>query len=169
MTPAGLLEMQLDEGCKLRAYPDPNSPLARVLRVPLAKRPKGWAALSGAPWTIGCGATGLGITPTTIWTQQQADADLAARVSLLEMQLTRTFKWFLYLTPVRRDVLVNIAYNVGFAALTTWTNTLSHIAAGAYDAAADDLLHEGKWNRDVGQRAVRLAAAMRTSTWPDPG
>ncbi len=166
MTPKGLGRLKLDEACRLASYADPNSPLARAMRLPASQRPQGWAALSGAPWTCGYGCTGEGIGPTTVWDQARADHELLTRVAKIEAQLARDLPWFAKLDPVRRDVLTNIAFNVGVTAEESWKTTLYHVAAGSWDAAAYDLAHEGKWNRDVGARADRLAAAMRTGVWP---
>jgi lysozyme len=146
MTPAGLARLKLDEGCKLVAYPDPDS--------------------GGDPWTIGYGQTGAGIGPGVRWSQAQAEAALAGMVAQVEQALWRDLAWGAPLDPVRQDVLVNIAYNVGVEGLEHWPNTLAHVEYGEYDLAANDLLTEGKWNRDVGDRAVRLSAAMKSGEWP---
>ena len=56
---SGISLIRSSEGCKLEAYPDPASPLAREKAKPEAGRTKGWQQLSGAPWTIGYGSTGI--------------------------------------------------------------------------------------------------------------
>ena len=67
--PEGIALIQRFEGCERRipgglveAYPDPGSSRSRT------------GSGSGAPWTIGWGATGPGIGPGTVWTQAQFDA-----------------------------------------------------------------------------------------------
>jgi lysozyme len=145
VTPAGLVRLKIDEGCELVAYPDPKS--------------------GGDPWTIGYGCTGPGVGPGTQWTLTQADAELRKRVYELETRLDHDEPWFAHLAPVRQDVLVNIAYNVGLYKLEHWPTTLGHFARGDWAAAAHDLRTEGQWNRDVGQRAERLARATETGTW----
>ena len=146
MTPEGLTRLKRDEGFRARAYPDPKS--------------------GGDPWTIGYGCTGPGIARGVVWTEAEADAAIRARVAALEASLAHDLPWFAALPPVRADVLVNIAYNVGLKALEHWPATLSHFAAGDWPAAAHDLRHEGQWNRDVGARAERLAVAIETGRWP---
>ncbi len=110
MTPAGLERLKLDEGCDLHAYPDP---------------------LSGAePFTIGYGCTGDEIVSGLVWMQAQADAELSLRVMQTQTALeSRLAPWFVSLTPVRQDVLTNIAFNIGIEGLLQWPQTLAAVSA----------------------------------------
>ena len=145
MTPLGLLHLKLDEGCKLKAYPDP---------------------LSGKePYTIGYGATGPGINKGTIWTQSQADGDILLRVHQIETQLSHQLSWFDKLDSVRQDALINIAYNIGVHGLIKWTITLSAIGRGDYHDAADDIRNNKVWKSEVGERTHRCADALQTGSW----
>jgi lysozyme len=90
-------------------------------------------------WTIGYGATGPGIGPGLTWTQQQADADLARRVGLLDAQLEHLLRR----APRdhQRAALLSLMYNIGAAALSG-SSALRDFNAGNDQAAADDFL---KW------------------------
>jgi lysozyme len=146
MTPAGLERLKQDEGCRLQAYPDPLS--------------------GGKPYTIGYGCTGAGIGPGVVWTQTQADTELTGRVGSTEAALKSVLpSWFASLDPVRRDVLVNIAFNIGVTGLTHWPVTLADVGKGSYAAAADEIAGNTVWKKQVGARADRCAAAMRTGNW----
>jgi lysozyme len=146
MTPAGLERLKLDEGCELHAYPDPLT--------------------GGDPYTIGYGCTGEGIGPGVVWTQTQADAELLVRVEQTEADLAGALpSWFASLDPVRRDVLTNIAYNIGVKGLAHWPVTLSAVGAKKYAAAADDIASNVLWKSQVGARVERCASAMRTDSW----
>ena len=134
-------DLKSDEGCKLHAYPDPLS--------------------GGEPWTIGYGATGPTITKNTVWTQAMADNDLSVRVGKLTIQLQNTLSWFRDLADLRQDVLVNMAYNLGVDGLLAFHHTLTFVANGQYDAAADGML-QSKWATQVPNRAHRLSNQMRT-------
>lgn len=134
-------DLKTDEGCRLKAYPDPLS--------------------GGDPYTVGYGATGPTITRLTVWSQAMADADLARRVNVLNAQLMKTLPWYASLSPLRQDVLVNMSYNIGFEGLLGFHNTLTFIEQGAYDAAANGML-KSKWATQVPNRALRLAQQMRT-------
>jgi lysozyme len=145
VTPDGLERLKIDEGLRLQAYPDPRS--------------------GGDPWTIGYGCTGPGIHEGVTWTKEQADAEIVLRVERLENQF-QALAWWSHVDPVRRDVLVNIAYNVGFEGLMHWPKTLGHFAAGEYEQASHDLLFEGAWDKEVGGRALRLSQVTASGFWP---
>jgi lysozyme len=92
---------QSEEGCRLDAYPDPVS--------------------GSDPWTIGYGATGPQITKGTIWTQEQADDDLAGRLGEIGSEIGRQAK--VSLTDNQKAALADFAYNLGNSALfdsTLW-------------------------------------------------
>lgn len=71
------------------------------------------------------------------------------------------FPWWATLDDVRQRVIVNLCFNMGLTTLQTFTTFLRFMTAKAFGAAADDLLGT-KWASEVGQRAVRIAAAIRT-------
>lgn len=68
------------------------------------------------------------------------------------------------LSEVRRAVLVNMCFNLGYAGLTKFTHTLQAIAMGDWDGAARAMLNS-QWAKEVGARAMRLATQMRTDEW----
>jgi lysozyme len=87
---AGLALLREFEGCRLEAYQD-----------------------QGGIWTIGYGHTGPEVCEGLIWTQDQADAQLAADASLRATAVAR-------MVPLLPDnqfaALVCLAYNIGLAA-----------------------------------------------------
>ena len=134
-------QVKSDEGCKLTAYPDP---------------------LSGAdPWTIGYGATGSGIGPGTVWTQDQADADVARRLDALCDGLDSRLPWWRSLDAVRAAVLVNMSYNMGVAGLMGFPTMLGCCERGDWVGSSAAML-DSKWARQVPNRAQRLAKQMET-------
>lgn len=145
MTSSGLDRLKLDEGLRLKAYPDPIT--------------------KAAPWTIGYGQTGPGITGQTVWTQAQADSAVLIRVNWISLQLTNYFSYFKNLSSVRQDVLINIAYNIGVAGLIRWTITLAAIGRGDFISAANDIRTNTVWKREVGERVDRCADALEKDTW----
>ena len=170
MTPEGLVRLKLDEACELQAYPDADSPLGQActrqgLRLRSYRQVANWAVLSGDPWTIGYGHTGPEVHEGLVWTQAQADAQLLLDVAKAEQGIGHRLPWFAQLAPVRQDVLTNIAFNVGVGGLMKWPVTLGHFEAGKFACAANDLLTEGPWDAQVGDRAKRLSRAVLTCTW----
>lgn len=142
MTPEGRARLALDEGERSTAYQDGNG-----------------------VWTIGIGQTGAGIGPGVTWTQTQIDAAFTASIASTESRLRVALPWFVLLDPVRQDVLVNIAFNVGGHGLLSWPVTLGFFKEHEWPQASNALLTEGKWDKDVGQRAVRLADATLKGVW----
>ena len=129
--PKGLALIRQFEGCaRLRrdgmveAYPDPGT--------------------GGEPWTIGWGATGSGIGPGTVWTQQRCDARLESDVA----RHARDVAFALGDAPTTQaqfDALVSFHYNTGAIARST---LLRRHLAGDYRAAAEEV---ARWNRAGGR------------------
>ncbi|PKB19543.1 GH24 family phage-related lysozyme (muramidase) [Novosphingobium kunmingense] len=113
------------EGCALKradglieAYPDPGT--------------------GGAPWTIGWGTTGAGISPGTIWTQEQCDARLAADLRRHAADV-RTAIGGAPTSQAQFDALVSFHFNTGAIARATLTRLHR---AGDHAGAA---LQFGRW------------------------
>lgn len=140
-TPIALDLIKQAEGCELRAYADaePNMP-------------------GGILWTIGYGATGPDITEGTVWTQEQADADLSDRLVGVNRTVTQAVR--VRLTAQQRAALVDFTYNEG-AGQFLGSTLLRVLNAGDYDAAAEEFM---RWNKDDGaveQGLVRRRAIER--------
>ena len=121
------------EGCaklrpdgNLEAYPDPGT--------------------GGAPWTIGWGATGAGITKGTIWTRQQADDWFAKHIKRYAAEVVQALGPSIERTSQAQfDALVSFHYNTG--AIARATLTAKHRAGDFAGAAAEF----AKWNRAGGR------------------
>lgn len=137
MTTAHLLpDLERDEGCRLAAYRD-----------------------TVGVWTIGYGHAY--VHPGTVWTQEQADAQLRADIAHTEASLDIHLPWWDSLDDVRQDVLLEMAFNMGVSALCQFHNTLAAIQRRDWQAAHDGMLRSA-WASQVGRRANRLAAQMLT-------
>ena len=127
----GIALIKRFEGCARRradgmveSYPDPGT--------------------GGAPWTIGWGATGQGIGPGTIWTQQQCDdrllQDIARHAHEVELAMAGA--------PTSQhefDALVSFHYNTGAIARATLTRR--HRAGQKAQAATEF----ARWTRASGR------------------
>lgn len=146
------------EDCILHAYPDPASPLGVALqragrwRATLAgtEIPSGLRNLSGAPWTIGYGATGTGISANLTWSQEQADADVLNRVSA-GLKAVRSVV-HVALNPMQAAALVSLRHNIGADAFRNST-LVRLLNAGNYAGAA---LQFPRWNRAGGHELAGL-------------
>lgn len=77
-----------------------------------------------------------------------------------EADAKRLFACFDQLSDARKAVVINMAFNMGYATLSKFKNTIALIDAGQYGDAADAML-QSRWATQVGDRAKRLADAMR--------
>jgi lysozyme len=111
--------------------------------------------------TIGVGRnlTDVGISHTEAMLMLEHDIEQATRDC-------SQFLWFRTdMGEARQAVLIDMCFNLGLDKLREFKRTLNLIIAGAYSAAADEML-QSKWARQVGQRAVTLSLMMRTGEWP---
>lgn len=127
-----------EEGCRLKAYPDPAS--------------------GGDPWTIGYGATGPGIRRGTVWTQEQAEQDLEERVVTIAEQIVNEVD--VPLSDSQLAALISFVYNVGIGRHDKpgtpenegtgfrGSTLLRRLNEGNYEAAADQM---PRWNRASGR------------------
>jgi lysozyme len=111
-------------------------------------------------WTIGIGRLidrrkGGGIT--------RAEAEYLKRndIARFKAELDRDAPWWRELDPVRQRVILNMTFNLGAGWIDEFKNTVGFIRNGEYDRASRGMLASA-WARQVGARAQRLAAMMRT-------
>lgn len=157
--------IQYCEQCRLKSYPDPES--------------------GGAPWTVGWGATGPGIGPGVVWTQDQADTRLARDIVLVESDANNAIR--LPVTQGQFDGFVSILYNVGHGSpirdgiirlKTTYPSTLLRLLnagdfQGAREAFASWVGHppmlglrrrrrmeQALWDGESGHDAIAAGAAI---------
>jgi len=64
------------------------------------------------------------------------------------------------LTPTRRSVIINMAFNLGLPRLSHFTKLRQAIHDRDYHEAARQML-DSRWSRQVGDRSLRLADSMR--------
>lgn len=150
------------EACKLRAYPDPGSPLFKALQAAridpysLAWFPPQFAHLSGKPWTIGWGDT-EGVSAGMVISQAEADGRYAKRlVREFEPAVRRAV--LVPLTQRQWDAIVSTVYNTGpgggdrdgilFLEGGKPSTFLRKLNLGDYAGAAAEF---PKWNRSGGQ------------------
>src|SRR5690606_37226797 len=66
----------------------------------------------GAPWTIGWGATGAGITAATVWTQAQCDTRLESDLARYSREVAQALGTSPTTQP-QFDALTSFHYNTG--------------------------------------------------------
>jgi lysozyme len=97
--------------------------------------------------------------------EDENDYLLTNDIAQVKQDLDRHLPWWKNLDPVRQRVIANMCFNLGIGRLLGFKNTLPLIQQGKYEAAAQGMLHS-LWARQVKQRSVRLAQAMKTGVMP---
>jgi lysozyme len=120
------------ENCRLIAYPDPASPLARG------------TGASGDPWTIGWGHTGPEVHRGLQWTQAQADAQLLADMARVQAHVRSVVK--VQLTQDEFAALCDFVFNIGNSAFDTST-LLAKLNAYDLEGAIAEF---ARWNKAGG-------------------
>ena len=141
-TPLLVDDLKRDEGLRLTPYRD-----------------------TGGKLTIGYGHTGRDVTPGLVWTQGAADDALIEDIAIAQSELDEALRWWRTLDDARQDVLVEMCFNLGIGKLLEFKRTLAAIRAGQWARASAGMLLSA-WAEEVGGRAARLAAIMRTGSRP---
>jgi len=107
--------------------------------------------------TIGVGRNldDVGITPVEMLVLLDTD------ITRAEAGLRAAWPHYDRLDPVRQQVLVNMAFNLGVPGLLAFKNTLAAVERGDYEAAYVEMI-DSKWAKQVGARATELSAQMKT-------
>lgn len=132
-------QLEMDEGRRLKPYRDTVGKL-----------------------TIGIGRNldDVGIS------NEEADMLLEHDLARVEGDLLGELPWVAGLDSVRKQVLANMAFNLGMRTLLMFRGTLAAIKAGDYAKAANQMM-DSKWRGQVGARADRLVAMMRTGLFAE--
>jgi lysozyme len=119
------------------------------------------------PYTDSVGKLTIGVgrnlTDTGI-TRAEALVLLEHDLTTAETAVCQRWPWAERLDPARLAVLVNMALNLGPGGLGTFRRALAALQRADYARAADELL-DSQWAAQVGDRARRLAAQLRTGEW----
>lgn len=93
-------------------------------------------------------------------TKEEAMMLLRNDIYQSEEDLKRKIKWYQGSPDDLKEVLINMAFNMGIKTLMTFKNTLWYMGAGEYEQAAKNML-KSRWARQVKDRATRLAERVR--------
>jgi lysozyme len=130
-------QLQRDEGLKLFPYRDSVGKL-----------------------TIGFGRNLEDRGVSSAEAEMMLDNDIRETVA----EVARALPWSIVLSPARRAVLTNMAFNMGVGGLLGFHHALAAMEAGNWDLAAQEM-RNSRWAEQVGDRATRLAEQMETGEW----
>lgn len=140
MKEALLKQLRRDEGESLTAYPDHLGYLTIGVGRLIDKRKGGGLSTEESAYLL--------------------NNDVDTRIKALE----GLFPWFKGLDDARKGVLVNMAFQMGTGGLAAFKNTLSSIANGLYEKAAEQML-QSLWATQTPERAKRLSEQLKTGEW----
>lgn len=136
-------ELVRDEGLRLAPYDDATG---RTLR-------PGDALAGNVTIAVGLNlSAGISEAEARAWTRP--------RLRRAEADARRAVPSFDRLSDARQRALANMAFNLGLTRLLGFRNMLAAVAAGDFEAAAEEAL-ASRWARQVGPRAARIAAMIR--------
>ena len=89
-------------------------------------------------------------------TEEEAMVLLANDIARCAGECTREFPWFLGLTPLRKEAVINLVFNMGMATFKKFKKTIAYLEAGNFELAGTELL-DSNYARQVGQRSQDVA------------
>ena len=98
-------------------------------------------------------------------TEQEAELLLLNDIGRVKQELVND-QWYMDLDPVRKAVIENMSFNLGYPTLKKFQNMIASISEGDYETASKEMLNS-RWSKQVGQRSIELAEQMRTGQWQD--
>jgi GH24 family phage-related lysozyme (muramidase) len=104
---------------------------------------------------IGRNITDKGLSPDEIDYLYQND------FKEVDAEIKSNLPWVLTLDEVRQRVFYDLCFNMGMPRLLEFHFMLSYAKAGDFNTAADEL-HHSLWDSQVGNRAPKLEAMLRT-------
>jgi len=103
--------------------------------------------------TIGVGrnisASGIGLS------EDEIDFMLDNDIARVIRELSSEYPWFNQLDDVRKDVMIDISFNLGATRLRGFKRALAAMEAADYRTAATEFM-DSAWARQVGGRALEL-------------
>lgn len=133
-----LKQVQRHEGCELKPYRDTEGVL-----------------------TIGYGRNLEDVGITKGEAETLLLNDLATAV-----QEAKTFDWYAELSEPRKQVIVNMIFNLGRPRFSKFVNTIQFIKDGLFDQASEEMLNS-VWAHQVGSRAIELSRQMATDEFQE--
>lgn len=85
------------------------------------------------------------------------------RIVKLRVALVKLFPWFIGLSPIRQDVITEMAYQLGISGLAHFPKMIHALEAKDYDTAAREMINSN-WRKQTPERCEELAALMLNNT-----
>lgn len=93
--------------------------------------------------------------------REAAEAQMICKLRDLEARLMSDYDWYPNLTQARKDVVLNMCYNLGVEGFAKFRNTIYLIQNSKFEEASLEML-KSKWAQQVGNRSVTLSNNLRS-------
>lgn len=80
------------------------------------------------------------------------------------VELSSEYEWFNDLDDVRKDVMINIAFNLGITRLRGFKKALAAMEVADYKTASTEFL-DSRWAKQVGGRALELSDILAVGSY----
>lgn len=97
-------------------------------------------------------------------TQEEALFLLDTDVKKATYEAYKNWPWMVHMNQARKDVLINMTFNMGVPRLSYFKKFLFYARERDYEMAAAEML-DSLWAKQVGYRAEELAEQMRTGEY----
>lgn len=98
--------------------------------------------------------------------EEEIDFLLKNDIERCIIELSSEYDWFVDLDDIRKDAMVDIAFNLGITRLRLFKRALAAMAEGNYKQAATEFL-DSKWAKQVGGRALELSDMISSGEYAD--
>jgi len=92
-------------------------------------------------------------------TREEALTLLNNDIATVRREVELGLAWVSRLNPARKDVILDMVFNLGLPRFRRFTRTIAAIKAEDWEDAAREML-DSQWAKQVGKRAKELAAMM---------
>ena len=99
------------------------------------------------------------------WNLEDNDMPIGIANKLLDHGIAQAlrraehFEWFAGLSSIRKEVIINMVYNLGYMGVSRFQRMIAAIERKDWPDVGFEML-DSKWHSDVGARAERLARMM---------
>jgi lysozyme len=92
-------------------------------------------------------------------------ADFLFQNDLKEVETAlKKYRWFNPLDQVRKDVIIDMAFNMGIPRLLGFNKMIIALCINDYYTASEEMLRS-KWYKQVGNRAIELSMMMHSGVY----
>ena len=92
--------------------------------------------------------------------REAAEIQMRMKLESLEALLLSKFDWYPNLSQTRKDVILNMCYNLGLDGFSNFRNTIWLLQNSRFAEAGEEML-KSKWAKQVGNRAIFLSDKMK--------